>query len=397
MPESRDALTALDFDGLRPPAPLLTDAHAKWREQVREFVSNEIEPNIDHWNSAGTFPDDLYEKAAAAGILGAGFPESLGGMPGDTTLYHRIIFAEELHRLGSGVVFADIATHWIGLPPVIKFGSDELIEDVARPVLAGKKKIAFAVTEPSGGSDVAQIKTTAVRSKSGWLVNGSKALISGAMRADYALVAARTGGAGMGGISLLLVDTSQAGVTRQPTAGLGWYNRSIGSIGLQDVKVAADWLIGPENKGFAGLTGQFNIERFSGIAAALALCRVCLADAIAFARERQTFGKRLIDHQVIRHKLTDMVGKIHAVYAYLDQCVWRFEQGDQAVADLCLLKVQATTTLEHCARESLHILGGTAYSEHSRAERILRESRIFAVGGGTEEILRDLSARQLGF
>lgn len=390
-------MTALDFDGLRPPAPLLTDSHSAWRSQVRAFVEREIEPNIDEWDATGTFPDEIYEKAAEAGILGIGFPESVGGRSDDIDLYYRIIFAEELHRLGTGIVFADLATHWIGLPPVVKFGSEELLEEVARPVLAGKKRIAFAVTEPSGGSDVSRIETTASRCDGGWLVNGSKTLISGAMRADFALVAARTGGEGMGGISLLLVDMDRPGVTRQPVPGLGWYNASIGTIDLKDVEVPENQLIGPENKGFAGLTNQFNIERFSGIAATLAMSRVCLAEAIAFARRRETFGKRLIDHQTIRHKLVDMLRLVHAAYAYLDQCVWRFEQGDAAVADLCMLKVQATTTLERCARESLHVLGGTAYSSKSRAERVYRESRIFAIGGGTEEILRDLSARQLGF
>lgn len=397
MSKTRNVSITLDFDGLRPESPFLTESHSIWRTQVRDFVDHEIEPNIDEWDAAGTFPDEIYEKAAQAGILGISFPESLNGRSDGIDLYHRIIFAEEFHRFGTGVVFADLATHWIGLPPIIKYGSDELLEKVARPVLAGTKKIAFAVTEPTGGSDVSRIATKATRCKNGWLVNGSKTLISGAMRADFALVAVRTGGEGMGGISLLLIETDRPGVIRRPVAGLSWYNSSIGTIDLKDVEVQEHQLIGRENKGFAGLTEQFNIERFSSVAATLAMCRVCLAEAIAFARQRETFGKRLIDHQVIRHKLVDMVRMIRGAYAYLDQCVWRFEQKETDVADLCMLKIQATTTLERCARDSLHILGGTAYSGGSRAERIYRESRIFSIGGGTEEILCDLSARQLGF
>lgn len=387
----------LDFDSLRPPCAFLTPTHNAWRQRVRGFVEQEIAPHIDAWDGAGTFPDRLYEQAVAAGIFGMGFAESLGGVLEDADLYHRIILAEELHRFGTGVVFADLATHWIGLPPVIRFGSDHLLDSVARPVLAGKKRISFAVTEPGGGSDVSRLETSAERQGEAWLVNGEKTLISGGLRADFILTAVRTGGPGMSGLSLLLLDAAAPGVHRDPVTGLGWYNSSIASMTLENVSVPVSNLIGEENRAFAALTQQFNIERFSGVAATLAMSRVCIAEAVAFARGRETFGKRLIDHQSIRHKLVDMVRVVHAAYGYLDQCVWRFENGDVPIADLCLLKVHATTTLEHCAREALHVLGGTAYAGTARLERIYREARIFAVGGGTEEVLRDLSARQLGF
>jgi len=179
--------------------------------------------------------------------------------------------------------------------------------------------------------------------------------------------------------------------------GLKWYNASIGTVRFEATPVPEDCLIGAENRGFQNLTRQFNIERFSGVAAALAMGRVCVAEALAFAQQREVFGKRLIDHQVMRHKLTDLVRSLRVAYAYLDQCVWRFERGEEMIADLCMLKIQASTTLEYCAREALHVLGGTAYQGSASIERIFRESRIFAVGGGTEEVLRDLAARQLKF
>lgn len=389
--------SALDFDGLRPPAAGLTAEFDDWRQQVRQFVNAEIAPNIDQWNRSGTFPDDLYVKASAAGILGMGFPVSQGGSLENARLYHRIIMAEELHRLGSGVVFADLATLWIGLPPVARQGNPRLDAEIVRPVLAGERKIAFAVTEPGGGSDVGHMTTTAEKAEGGWRVTGEKTLISGAMRADYVLTAVRTGGEGMAGISLLVIDTSSPGVSREPVAGLQWYNASLGTLRFDQTPVPADCLIGTENRGFYDLVGQFNIERFSGIAAALCLGRVCVAEALAFARQRKVFGQRLIDHQAIRHKLVDLIRLLHAAYAYLDQCVEGFERGENPIAELCMLKVQATTTLEHCARDSLHILGGTAYQGSARLERILRESRIFAVGGGTEEVLRDQVARILKF
>ena len=388
---------ALDFDGLRPPSPFLTERHDAWRTQLRTFVDTHIAPNLKDWDAASDFPDSLYVEAAKAGILGMGFREDLGGTGEDIDLWDRIIFAEEFFRLGSGVVFADLATPWIALPPIISGGTPEMLERVAKPVLAGQKKIAFAVTEPGGGSDVSAFTTTAERKGDVFVVNGGKTLISGAMKADFLLTAVRTGGPGMGGLSMLLIETDRAGVSRGPVPGLEWYNRNNGWLTFDNVEVPVSNLIGVENRGFAGLAGQFNIERFSGISATLAMARTCIAEAIAFARERQTFGKRLIDHQSMRHKIVEMIQRLKAAYAFLDILVWRFQRGETPVADLALLKVQATTTLEHCARESLQVLGGRAYTGDNRVERIYREARIFVIGGGSEEILRDLAAKQMGF
>lgn len=390
-------LKNLGFDELRPPSPVYTPVHRSWQQKLRAFVDQYVAPNIDSWDLQGTFPDELYGQAAKAGILAMGFPEALGGKPGTGDLQHRILFAEEFHRLGTGVVFADLATHWIGLPPVIKAGEPSIIDEVVKPVLNGQKKIAFAVTEPTGGSDVNGMKTTAVRHDEAWVLDGKKSLISGCLRADYALVAARTQSNNRRGISLFLVDTTLPGVKRAAVPGLQWYSASLGTIELQSVALPAHCLIGSQGQGFKLLASQFNIERFSGVAATLAMGRVCVAEAIAFARERKTFGQRLIDHQVIRHKLVDLVRLLQVGYSFLDYCVWAQEQEQSSAAQLSMLKVQATTTLETCAREALHVLGGTAYAGNSRAERIFRESRIFALGGGTEEILRDLAGRQLGF
>ncbi len=387
----------LDFDDLRPPGAYITAEHDKWRQRVRKFVNEHIAPHIDTWEQSGSIPDAVFVAAADANIYGSGFPAELGGNGGNLDIYERIIFAEELHRLGSGVVFAELATHWIGLPPVIDLGSDTLREQVGRAVLAGRKRVAFAVTEPSGGSDVSRLKTTATKTDELWKVNGCKTLVSGGLRADYILTAVRTGDEGIRGISLLLIDGKSTGVRRTVVDGLSWYSGAIATIEFDDVEVPEDRLIGVENSGFTGLTNQFNVERFSGIASALALSRVCLSEALKFSRERTTFGQRLIDHQVIRHKLVDMIRTVRGTYSYLDHCVWRFNNGDMPVADLCMLKIQATEILEKCAREALHITGGSAYTGASRLERIFRESRIFALGGGTEEILKDLASRQLRF
>ena len=342
-----------DFDGLRPRAAGIGIKHDQWRTKLRAFVNEHIVPDLDDWTDAGTFPDTLYKKAAKAGLLGFGFPVELGGWSDDADLYHRIIFAEEFHRHGSGVVFADIATLWVGLPPVVKFGSSLLRESVVSPILAGEKKIAFAVTEPGGGSDISGLSMSAHNYGENDVLNGVKTL--------------------------------------------SWYSASNGTITFNSVTVSAVYRIGEEGRAFSYLTEQFNIERFSGVAAALAVARTATSDAILWAQNRYTFGERLIDHQSIRHKLVAMVREIRAAYGYLDQCVYRFENDELPIADLCMLKFHATGVLERVSRDAMHILGGEAYQGNHRIERIQRESRIFALGGGTEEILSDLAARQLGF
>jgi acyl-CoA dehydrogenase len=287
-------------------------------------------------------------------------------------------------------------THGIGLPPIIALGSEELKRRIAPPVLAGEKLIALCVTEPSGGSDVANIKTKAVRRGDDYIVNGEKTFITSGMRADYLTVAVRTSGAGAGGLSFLLIEADRTGVTRTPLKKMGWWMSDTASIHFTDVAVPVENLIGQENAGFAGIVANFNMERLSMAAQAIAFARVCIEDAAIWARERETFGKPLAKHQVIRHKFAEMMRMTNASQAYLDNCAWRVMRGEAPIADLSLLKVQATRTMEFCAREAMQILGGAGFMRGCRVERIYREVRVMAIGGGSEEIMNDLAARQMG-
>lgn len=383
------------FDSLRPACTQLHSGHDAWRQRVRDFVDADITPHLDDWEARGGFPDSLYLRAVERGIFGLGFPRELGGTGEDVDIHHRIILAEEMHRTGSGLVFADLATHWIGLPPVVSAGSESLRERIVRPVLAGKKRICFAVTEPSGGSDVANLRTRAEPGDGGYSLTGSKTLISGAMRADFALVIARTGGAGMRGLSLFVVDLDQPGVSRTPVPGLAWYNRSIGTLDFNGAAIPREQLLGEENRGFATLAAQLDVERFSGIGAMLGLSRYCLAEAVTHCRQREAFGSALVEHQVLRHRLVEMHRAVRSCYCYLDYCVAQLEQGNPGGADLALLKITATRTLDLCAGEAMQMLAGGAYQGTSRVERAHREARIFALAGGTGEVLAEMAARQL--
>ncbi|MAW79647.1 MAG: acyl-CoA dehydrogenase [Parvularcula sp.] len=386
----------LSFDATRLPSPHLNDSHEAWRKSVRAFVDREIMPHVNDWDEAGAFARELHQKAADAGLIGLGFPEDLGGVSDGVDVFHSLIAAEELARAGSGGLVAGLMTHGIGLPPIIALGSEELKKKIAPPVLAGDKLIALCVTEPSGGSDVANLKTRAMRKGEDYIVNGEKTFITTGMRADYLTVAVRTGGDGAGGLSFLLIESDRPGVTRTPLKKMGWWMSDTASIHFDDVAVPAHNLIGQEDGGFAGIVANFNMERLSMAAQAIAFARVCIEDAAQWARERQTFGKPLAKHQVIRHKFAEMVRRTNAAQAYLDNCAWRVMKGEAPVAELSLLKVQATRCMEFCAREAMQVLGGAGYMRGCRVERIYREVRVMAIGGGSEEIMNDLAARQMG-
>jgi acyl-CoA dehydrogenase len=374
----------------------MNESHHAWRRELRKFIDREIMPHVDEWEEKGEFPIELYKKASDFGLTRMGYPEAYGGISEGLDRFHGIVTAEEMSRIGAGGINASLMVHGIGLPPILAIGSPEMKQFVAPQVLSGEKQISLAITEPSGGSDVAQLKTRAVRDGEHYVVNGSKMFITGAMRAHWFTTAVRTGAPGMGGISLLLIDADAKGVTRTNLKKQGWWASDTAEIGFQDVRVPVSNLIGAENQGFMGIMLNFNGERLGMAASATAYARVCLEEAVKWARERQTFGKRLADHQVIRHKIAEMVRQINASQAYLEICAWRVQNGETPAADLALLKVQATLTMEFCAREAMQILGGTGYMRGGRVERIYREVRVNAIGGGSEEIMRDLAARQLG-
>ena len=264
-------------------------------------------------------------------------------------------------------------------------------------ILAGRKISALAITEPGAGSDVANLQTRARRDGGDYVVNGCKTFITSGMRADYYTVAVRTGGPGKDGISLLVIEREMPGFTRTPLKKMGWWASDTATLYFDDCRVPVGHLLGEENQGFTLIMRNFNRERLGMAAGCAGYAQVCLDEAVAYARERETFGRKLIEHQVIRHKLVDMAMRINATQAYLESVAWRIGQGENAVADICLLKNQATQTMEFCAREAVQIFGGAGFMRGPKVERIYREVRVNAIGGGAEEIMRDLAARQLGY
>ncbi len=388
---------SLDFDGARLPNPHITADHEAWRTQLRRFIDTEIMPYADAWDEAGRVPDELWPKAAAVGLLGLGYPEAYGGTQEGIDSWHSWIAQEELARIGAGGIPASLMVHGIGLPPVLNWGTEAMKQAVAPAVLAGRKRIALGITEPGGGSDVASLTTTAVRDGDYYVVNGCKTYITGGMRADWVSTAVRTGGPGARGISMLLIPADAEGFSRTPLERKqGWWASDTATLYFDNVRVPAEQLIGEENRGFLVIMTNFNGERMGMAAGMEAMARVCLEEAVAWAQQRRTFGQRLADHQVIRHKIAQMKQKINATQAYIRICYEAIEAGNPNPGDIALLKVQASETVEFCAREAMQILGGIGFMRGSRVDRIYREVRVNAIGGGSEEIMRDLAARQYG-
>jgi acyl-CoA dehydrogenase len=375
-------------------SPFYNAEHEAFRDVMRSFVAREIEPYASEWDEAGEFPRELYAKAAAIGLLALGFPEDCGGVPADQ--FMKIVASQELARAGAGGISASLMSHTIGAPPIARAARPAIRARVLPEVLSGRKISALAITEPGGGSDVANLATRARRNGDHYVVNGEKTFITSGLRADYLTVAVRTGGDGAGGVSLLLIEGDTPGLARTKLKKMGWWASDTATLFFDDCRVPAENLIGEEGQGFKLIMHNFNSERMGMAAGCTAFARVCVEEAIAYAKARKTFGKPLAQHQVIRHKLVDMAQKVAASQAMLEMLAWRLGQGESPVAEICMMKNQATQTMAFCASEAVQIFGGAGYMRGIKVERIYREVKVNAIGGGTEEIMKDLASRQMG-
>ena len=386
----------ISFDEWRARSPFYDETHEAVAQSVRKFMAAEVLPNIDKWEADGELPRELHKKAAQAGILGLNYPEEYGGHGEGFDVFHGLTQTEEMSAAGAGGLGASLMTHGIGLPPILALGSDEMKRRIAPAVLAGEKLISLAITEPSGGSDVAQLKTRAEKVGNKYVVNGQKMFITTGMRADYMTVAVRTGGPGMKGISLMLIETDRPGVSRTRLDKMGWRCSDTAAVYFDKVEVPPENMIGPENGGFIGIMRNFNSERLGMAHGCCSMARVALKEAMDWAQQRETFGKKLGAHQSIRIKLADCARQIQATQAWVDLCAHQHRSGTGVPADYAMLKVQATRMLEHVVREAAQVLGGASYITGSKIERIYREVRVNAIGGGSEEIMLDLAGRQMG-
>jgi acyl-CoA dehydrogenase len=387
----------IDFDSICVANEYLNAEHKEWQAQLRRFFEKEVMPYATEWDEQGDIPDDLWTKSAAMGILGLGYCEEFGGTSEGIDIWHKNILNQEFARIGAGGVGTSLMVHNIGLPPVINFAQQSLRELIAPVVINGTKRISLAITEPGAGSDVAQLTTTAKRDGDHYIVNGSKTYITGGMKANWFTTAVRTSPNGAAGISTLLIPADSPGVSRTSLdRKQGWWCSDTATLYFDNVRVPIENLLGQENQGFKVIMNNFNSERMGMSVGMNGAARVCVEDAVAWAKQRKTFGKRLADHQVIRHKIAEMVRKIQATDCYIQVISRQIQLGNEDAAAIALLKVQSSQTMEFCAREAMQIMGGVSYMRGGRVERIYREVRVNAIGGGSEEIMRDLATRQIG-
>ena len=287
-------------------------------------------------------------------------------------------------------------SHTIGMPPIVRRGSSELKARVLPRFCRGRKSPRWRSPSPAAAPTSPIFRRGRGATATLYVVDGTKTFITSGMRADYLTVAVRTGGPGMSGVSLLLIEGDTPGLQRTPLKKMGWWASDTATLYFENCRVPAANLIGEENAGFRTIMLNFNDERLHMAASSIAFARVCLDEAIAYAKERKTFGKPFMQHQVIRHKLVDMAMRIEASQAMLELLTWRVEQGEDPIAEICMLKNQATTTLAFCASEGVQIFGGAGFMRGAKVERIYREVKVNAIGGGTEEIMKDLASRQMG-
>ena len=365
------------------------------RANVKRFVDQNIIEHIDDWEEQNEFPRELYKTAGDAGILGIGHPEEYGGSGGD--IFCKIAASEELMRAGSGGLVASLGSIDIGLPPVSKWGSTALKERVIPPVVSGDKIIALAITEPSGGSDVANLKTRAVRDGDDYVLNGSKTFITSGQRADYYTVAVRTGGDGYTGISLLLVERDTPGFTRgRNLKKTGWWASDTAELFFDDCRVPASNLIGTENAGFIAIMSNFEMERLNLCVMANMTSELALEEALRYVKKRQAFGRTLSRFQVLKHKLAEMATHLEASKTLTYTLASAMQQGRSVLKEVAMAKNFATNTSDRITYDAVQIFGGMGYMRESKVERLARDNRILSIGGGTYEIMNEVIAKQMG-
>ena len=376
-----------------------TPEEIAFRDEMRTFFREKIPAEIRRKGAEGhhATPQEMIlcqRIMNQHGLATPNWPVEWGGK--DWTPMQRYIYTEEIlsHDVPAPLPFN---VHMVG--PVIAFFGTEAQKKHYLPRAANMDDWwCQGFSEPGAGSDLASLKTRAVRDGDHYVINGQKTWTTLAQYADWCFVLARTdpqAAKPQQGISFILVDMKAPGITVRPIQTIDG-GHEVNEVFFDDVRVPVENLVGAEGRGFPAIMLNFNNERLALAAGATAYARVAMQEAIEWAQQRQTFGKRLADHQVIRHKIAEMARQVNASQAYLEMTAWRMAQGQSPVADICLLKVQATQTMEFCAREALQILGGAGYMRGMKSERIYREVRVNAIGGGSEEIMRDLAARQMG-
>ncbi|NOY70747.1 MAG: acyl-CoA dehydrogenase [Deltaproteobacteria bacterium] len=369
-----------------------TPSHDLVRKSARQFVKKEILPYIEEWEEACEFPKEMYKKAADIGLLGIGYPEEYGGTPAD--IFYRLAVSEELMRSGSGGFCAGLGSHNIAIPPILSMGTDEQKKRFVAPVLDGEKIAALGITEPGGGSDVANIQTMAVRDGDHYVVNGCKTFITSGCRADQLTCAVRTGAEGAHGISMLVIEADTPGYSvSEKLKKTGWWASDTAEIYFDDCRVPVENLLGEENQGFYGIMANFQYERLMLAVMANMTARLAMEEAMRYSKERKAFGKPLAGFQVTRHKLVDMATLVEVSTEFTYRVAAKIGAGEDQIKEVSMAKNFACMASDRVTYDAVQIFGGYGYMRGYLVERLARDNRILSIGGGATEIMKEIISK----
>jgi acyl-CoA dehydrogenase len=379
---------------MRRPVPPFTEEHEEFRQVVRRFVQTELHPHASEWEDARWFPNEVFKRLAELGYLGLKFPPEYGG---DGDLVADAVLIEELAWCGSGGLAAGIGAHiGIALPPIWRFGTEEQKQRYLAPGIRGEKIAALGITEPDAGSDVASIRTQARRTDGGYVVNGSKTFITGGVRADAIVTAVKTSDrGGHHGLSFLIIDRGE-GVRSTALEKLGWHASDTALITFDDVFVPAENLLGQENQGFYLIMANFQWERLLMALGAVGAMAVAFDKTLSYALEREAFGRPIGKHQTIRHKLAEIATTIEAGRDITYHALRMYVAGQDAVREVTVAKLMTQRSAFEVMDACLQIHGGNGYMADYEIERAARDARLGPIGGGTDEIMKEILGRSLG-
>ncbi|MCA1834563.1 MAG: acyl-CoA dehydrogenase family protein [Actinomycetota bacterium] len=374
-----------------------TEEHDALRASIRAFVEKELTPHAEEWEAAGNFPDDVFPKLGKNGFLGLSYPQEVGGQGGD--YLSTLVLKEEMARCGSGGLAMAVAVQTdMATPPIHKFGTKEQVDEYLKPAIQGTKIACLGITEPDAGSDVANIQTTGVKDGSDWVINGRKIFITNGCRAHFCTLVVRTDQpSGYNGFSLFLVPTDTPGwqVTRRLDK-LGMHSSDTAEIVMEDMRLPAGALLGEEGKGFQQIMWELQGERLVGVAGSIAGAQLTFERCLAYAHERTTFGKPIGKHQVIAHKLATMASEIEAARRLVYDAAWKFNNGAYPVKEISMAKLYGAQVACRVANEAMQIFGGASYMMEVPIQRGWRDSRLIRIGGGTDEVMREIIAKLKG-
>jgi acyl-CoA dehydrogenase len=373
------------------------EEHETLRRSIRAFAERAIAPHASEWEEAGEFPRELYAQCADAGLLGLGYPESLGGAGGDLT--HVLVAAEEMVLAGKSVgTTVGIGSHGIALPPILAMGTDAQKQRWIEPVLKGRMISALAITEPGGGSDVASLRTRAVRDGGHYIVNGSKTFITSGARADFVTCAVRTGEPGHGGVSLMVIERGAPGFTvSRKLDKMGWWASDTAELSFEDCRVPAENLLGEEGSGFLAIMMNFANERILLASQCVAIAELALRETQRYTKERTAFGKTLAGFQVTRHKLAEMATRIAAGRSIVHETTVRHLRGENVASLAAMAKNTCTDLCSFVCDQAVQLHGGYGYMREYVVERLYRDARLYPIGGGTREIMNEIIAKVGGY